>query len=259
MGNDQIIRSVDQIFGRLQGGTVRFSALQNEVLRYILENGYRPGDPMPTIQEVARALGVSVAKARESLEIARALGIVEIKPGRGTRVAAYRFGPAATLSALYAIGQNHSHFTHLREVRNALEIHFWEEAVRSLEPEDLAHLRALIATASRLLQRQPVQVPAAEHRQFHMTFFARLENPFVLGILEAFWEAYEAFGLNLYRDLHYHRTVWDYHERIVDAIEAGEVETSRRLLIEHMSLLSARPFPSPATASTADQRTASFE
>ncbi len=259
MGDDQIIRSVDQTFDCLQGGNVRFSALQNEVLRYILENGYHPGDPMPTIQEMAQTLGVSVAKTRESLEIARALGVVEIKPGRGTRVAAYRFAPAATLSALYAIGQNGLHFTHLREVRNALEIHFWEEAVRSLEPEDLIRLRGLIATASRLLQRQPIQVPAAEHRQFHMTIFAHLENPFVLGILEAFWEAYEAFGLNLYRDLHYHRTVWDYHERIVDAIEAGEVETSRRLLVEHMSLLSTRPLPSPVTTSATNQHTASFE
>jgi len=238
---------------------VRLSALQNAVLRYIVENGYRPGDPMPTIQEVARALGVSVAKARESLEIARALGIVEIKPGRGTRVAEYRFGPTATISVLYAIGQNGQHFAHLREVRNALEIHFWEEAVRSLEPEDLIRLRSLIATASRLLQRQPIQVPAAEHRQFHMTIFARLENPFVSGILEAFWEAYEAFGLNLYQDLSYHRTVWNYHERIVDAIEAGEVEASRRLLIEHMNLLSSRPLPQMASPPAADQRSASFE
>lgn len=238
---------------------MRFSALQNDVLRYIVENDYRPGDQMPTIQEVAQALGVSVAKARESLEIARALGIVEIKPGRGMRVAEYRFGPAATISALYAIGQNGLHFAHLREVRNALEIHFWEEAVGLLEPEDLIRLRSLIATASRLLQRQPIQVPAAEHRQFHMTIFARLENPFVSGILEAFWEAYEAFGLNLYQDLSYHRTVWNYHERIVDAIEAGDAETSRRLLVEHMNLLSRRPLPQMTSPSTADRRSASFE
>ena len=219
---------------------MRLSAIENEILRFIVEKGYQPGDPLPTIQEVSGELGVSVAKTRESLEIARALGILEIKPGRGTRVLHYDFGPAVALSALYAIGQDGANFAHLRETRNALEIQFWPDALQTLRVEDIATLRVLIGAAERQLDHQPTQVPFAEHRDYHMTIFSRLDNPFVHGILHAFWEAYEAFGLHLYRDLSYHRTVWDYHRRIVDAIEAGSVDGSRRLLIEHMNLLGAR-------------------
>jgi len=219
---------------------VRLSAIDNEILRFIVEKGYRPGDPLPTIQEVSAELGVSVAKTRESLEIARALGILEIKPGRGTRVLDYDFGPTVALSALYAIGQDGTNFAHLRATRNALEIQFWPDALRTLTSEDIAALRALIGAAERQLDRQSIQVPFTEHRDYHMTIYSRLDNPFVHGVLHAFWEAYEAFGLHLYRDLSYHRTVWDYHRRIVDAIEAGSVDGSRRLLIEHMNLLGAR-------------------
>jgi DNA-binding FadR family transcriptional regulator len=219
---------------------VRLSAIDNEILRFIVEKGYQPGDPLPTIQEVSAELGVSVAKTRESLEIARTLGILEIKPGRGTRVLDYDFGPAVTLSALYAIGQDSANFAHLRETRNALEIQFWPDALRTLTAEDIATLRTLIEVAERQLDRPPTQVPFTEHRDYHMTFFSRLDNPFVHGVLHAFWEAYEAFGLHLYRDLSYHRTVWSYHRRIVDAIEAGSIDGSRRLLIEHMNLLGKR-------------------
>ncbi len=238
---------------------MRYAAIQSDILRFIVEHGYQPGDTLPTIQEISQALNASVAKTREDLEIARVLGLVEIKPGRGTRVSAYRFGPTVTLSALYAIGQDEANFAHLREVRDALEIEFWEKAVSQLGPGDIGKLRSLIAAASRSLERQPIQVPAAEHRAFHMTFFSRLENPFVQGILEAFWEAYEAFGLNLYRDLSYYRMVWGYHERIVDAIEAGDIKASRALLAEHMNLLNIRKPVEGQTEPVREQRPPFFE
>jgi DNA-binding FadR family transcriptional regulator len=227
---------------------VRLSALHSDLLRYILENGYKPGDLLPTIQEISRAGGVSVAKTREDLEIARSLGIVEVKPGRGIRVLKYRFAPIATLSSLYAVGQDAQNFEHLRQMRNALETAFWDSAVRELTPEDFQSLYAIIASAHQKLSRQPIEVPAAEHRSFHLTLFSRLQNPFVSGVLEAFWAVYEAFGLNLYFDIDYHRQVWDYHERIVKAIQAGDMEGSRQLLSDHMNLLADRNQPGRVTS-----------
>jgi DNA-binding FadR family transcriptional regulator len=238
---------------------VRFSALQSDILRFIIENGYGPGDQLPTIQEISVAFGVSVAKTRESLEVARALGLLEIKPGRGTRVVEYDFKPAVTLSALYAIGMDAAQFAHLRRVRDALELHFWEEALGELTGEDIAALRGLIADARRQLSQQPVHVPIEEHRAFHMRIFSRLENPFVNGFLEAFWEAYEAFGLHRYRDLSYHRKVWNYHEHIVDAVEAKDAARGRQLLAEHMNLLDERPAPDDATELSLEQRAWFFE
>lgn len=239
---------------------MRLSALHSDILRYIIENGYKPGDPLPTIQQVSQDLGVSVAKTRESLEIARALGMLEIKPGRGTQVREFTFKPAVELSALYAIGLDGHNFEHLRSMRDAVEIQFWEEAVSELTAEDLEGLRALIETAEQHLQHEPAQMPANEHRRFHLLIFSRLDNPFVYGFLEAFWDAYEAFGLHLYPDLSYLRLVWDYHRRIVDAIEAKDISGSRRLLIEHMNLLNQRaPSKTDGIGLTLEQRAHFFE
>ncbi len=219
---------------------MRLPSLRSSLLRYIIENGYKPGNQLPTIQAISRSLNVSTAKMREELEIARALGLVEVKPGRGMRVLEYRFEPLVTLSALYAIGQDGSHFEQLRQTRNALEVAFWDQAVARLTPADLKALRGLIAAAQKQLASQPIQVPAAEHRLFHLTIFAHVDNPFVTGVMEAFWEVYEAFGLNLYFELEYHRKVWKYHAQIVDAIEAGDVAKSRSLMVDHMNLLQSR-------------------
>ncbi len=216
------------------------SALQSEILWFIIENGYQPGDQLPTIQEISEVLGISVAKTREALEVARFMGVVEIRPGRGTRVADYRFAPVMTISALYAIGQDAAHFEHLRQFRNALELHFWSEAASHLSKDEIALLRDLVERAGKKLEQRPIQVPTIEHRAFHVAIFEGLGNPFVLGVVEAFWEAYVALGLNLYVDLDYHRQVWNYHERIVDAIQAGDIEQSRQLFIEHIELLDHR-------------------
>ena len=72
----------------------RISPDISEFMRYLAaheeaENG------LPTLNELSQELGVSVASLREQLEVARALGLVEVKPGRGgTRRLAFSFTPA---------------------------------------------------------------------------------------------------------------------------------------------------------------------
>jgi hypothetical protein len=44
------------------------------------------------------------------------------------------------------------------------------------------------------LHSPQVKIPHEEHRQLHMVIYQRLDNPFVLGMLEAYWEAYEALN-----------------------------------------------------------------
>ncbi len=62
----------------------------------------------------------------------------------------------------------------------------------------------------------------------------------MVGLLEAYWDAYEAVELNTYADISYLQQVWDYHERMVEAIVAGDAAYGKQLLIEHMQLLSQR-------------------
>jgi DNA-binding FadR family transcriptional regulator len=74
-----------------------------------------------------------------------------------------------------------------------------------------------------------------------------MDNPFVLGILQAYWDAYEATELTRFADYQYWLDVWTYHDRIVQAIEADEIEEGRRLLIEHFQLLPTVTMPDQLT------------
>jgi DNA-binding FadR family transcriptional regulator len=220
--------------------------LDSDLLNYIIAKGRRPGDRLPSLEDLSDELKISTGKLREQLEVARALGLVEVRPNRGIRIADYNFFLAIRLSLLYVLANDPGQFQAFGQLRNEVEAAFWYEAVKLLTPQDHAELRGLVAAAWAKLNGRPIQIPHAEHRRLHLTIYKHLDNLFVKGILEAYWEAYEAVGLSVYSDLHYLREVWSYHERIVDAIIAGRLDEGHQLLLQHTTLLRHRELPAVA-------------
>lgn len=217
--------------------------LDSELLNYIIEQNFQPGDRMPTISELKsdEHLGLSTSKIREQLEVARALGLVEVRSKTGMRLKAYSFAPAIRLSLFYALAQDGHNFELFNELRIHVEIAFWHEACALLTQQDLDLMRACVEQARVKLNDRWIQIPYQEHRTFHMTVFQRLENPFVVGILEAYWDAYDAVELNRYADYDYLQKVWDYHERILDALARGDVDGAQQAFVEHTRLLRHQP------------------
>ena len=219
----------------------RLSPQISEFLRYLatheeVENG------LPSLKKLSEELGVSVASLREQLEVARALGLVEVKPRLGTRRRDYSFTPAVRQSLGYALALNSEHFRKYSELRNHVESAFWYEAVEKLTEQDKQDLQDIITRAFEKLQGSQIQVPHEEHRHMHLLIFSRLENPFVTGILEAYWDAYENVGLNVFSGgFDYLQEVWEYHRNMVNAICEGKYEEGYKALTAHTDLLYNRP------------------
>lgn len=214
----------------------------SEFLRYLaafsdVDSEQLNSSQLPSLNELSKKFGVSVALLREQLEVAKALGLVEVRPRTGIRRLPYSFLPAVLQSLSYAIEVDRKYFDAFSDLRNHLEASFWDDAVRRLTPQDHQALHSLMAQAWEKLHGDPVQIPHAEHRQLHLCIFGRLENPFVQGLLEGYWEAYEAIGLNVYADYDYLEQVWRYHQQMVDAICSGDYQAGFQALVEHKDLL----------------------
>jgi DNA-binding FadR family transcriptional regulator len=198
------------------------------------------GEQLPSLNELSRVLNLSVSALREQLEVARALGLVEVRPHTGIRRQPYSFSPAVKMSLAYALKLSPENFTAFADLRNRLENDFYDAAVTKLTADDHHELQQLMKRAWEKLHGYPVQIPHTEHRQLHLLIFSRLENPFVTGLLEAFWDAYETVGLNVFADYNYLQEVWNYHQQIVDAICASNDEAGHQALVVHKDLLSHR-------------------
>lgn len=209
------------------------------------------GNSLPSLANLSQELGVSVARLREQLEVAKALGLVEVKPRTGIRPLCYSFLPAVRSSLWYAIELDRSNFEAFSDLRNRIEAVYWFEAVEKLTSDDHQKLQGLVAEAWKKLRNPQISIPHQEHRQLHLCIFHRLGNPFVLGIIEAYWEAYEAIGLNLYAGYEYLEQVWTYHQQMVDAICVGDYDASYKALVDHKELLHHRPVSSLAGGGSA--------
>ena len=190
---------------------------------------------------LSKELGVSVARLREQLEVAKALGLVEVRPRTGIRRLPYSFLPAIWPSLAYAIAEDPQQFVTFSDLRIHVEKAYWEQAVAVLTTEDHDYLQSLIDQAWQKLHGNPIRIPHAEHRELHLAIFRKLNNPFVSGILEAYWEAYVAIGLSVYTDYNYLEKVWGYHQKMLDAIKAGNPAQGFTALSEHFELLYERP------------------
>lgn len=218
--------------------------LGSDLLNYIIEQGFTSGDRLPAISDLKAEdnLGISTSKVREQLEVARALGLVDVRSRTGTHLREYSFAPAVRLSLLFAIAQDTGQFDLFSTLRNHIETAFWEEACESMLDEDKHLMHECVRQArAKLNDNQWIHIPHSEHRTFHLTMFRRLNNPFVVGLLEAYWDAYDAVKLNHYADYAYHQSVWDYHARIIESICAGDYETAKAAFIEHTQLLRHQP------------------
>lgn len=211
--------------------------INSDFLNYLLEQDAEPGDRLPSLADISTEMGVSVGKLREQFEVARMLGLVEASPRRGITRKAYDFHPPVRLSLLMALALDSGHFREFSSLRAHLETAYWSEAVVLLTAEDKTKLRQLVKRATAQLNQPRVQIPHFEHRALHLTIFSRLNNLFVKGLLEAYWDAYEAARLNRYADYSYLQEVWAYHDRIVDAICEERYDEGKELLIKHMTLL----------------------
>ncbi|MEJ2010766.1 MAG: FCD domain-containing protein [Anaerolineales bacterium] len=215
--------------------------LDSEFMTYLTEHARTPGVQLPPMSELARELGISISKLREQLEVARALGFVDVRPRLGIHTLDYSIAPGLRASLQYALAVDPDAFNLIEDLREHIESCYWHNAVRRLNAGDIQHLRDLIERAWRKLRGNPIQIPHSEHRDLHLTIFSRLENPFVLGVLEAYWDAYERIGLALYADYQYLEQVWLAHEAMVEAIAASDETGSYQALVDHFDILQTRP------------------
>jgi DNA-binding FadR family transcriptional regulator len=217
-------------------------AQTSEFLDYLVSSYHNDADcdRLPPLGALSKQLDVSVSSLREQMEAARAFGLVEARPRTGLRRKPYSFVPAVRGSLMYAIALDRDYFLKFSDLRSNLEAVYWHEAVRTLLPADVESLRLLMARAWEKLRGTPIHIPQEEHRRLHLTIYQRLGNPFVFGILEAYWDAYEAVGLDLYTDYVYLEQVWNYHQRMVDAVQNGDLDAGHQALIEHTDLIRHR-------------------
>lgn len=156
-------------------------AVTAAVLERIRAGELRPGDRLPTEKGLMAEYGVGRNAAREAVQALVAMGVVDVRPGRGATVLAIEGGvmDTATVSAL--LGDQT--IDDLYEFRRLLEIEIAERAAERATDEDLAETEAVLARFRRAHERGE---PTSElDDEFHAALARSSHNALYITVLDA--------------------------------------------------------------------------
>ncbi|MFC0675251.1 FadR/GntR family transcriptional regulator [Brachybacterium hainanense] len=206
----------------------------------ILEEGLRPGDPMPTESALCERLEISRSSLREAMRTLASLDIVEVRHGHGTFVGALSLAPLVDGLLFRARLDDGNDLRALREVvelRIALDLSVAQELVEHYRGTQNPELEEHVEEMRRLADLgEPF--PEAD-AAFHARLLAPVSNGLLVQLAQAFWEIHTSavpmLGLPPARDIL--ETV-EAHRAMVAAVEAGDADAYRQAVRVHYGPLS---------------------
>jgi DNA-binding FadR family transcriptional regulator len=195
---------------------------------YIVEKQLKPGDPLPSEAELATQLDVGKTSVREALRRLEAHGVVEVRRGKGLFVGTFSFGPLIE-QLPYGLQADNVPLRQLLQTRRALEEGLISEVAKVITEEDLQLLDDLVGKMR--TNADHGRVPAEVDQAFHQALFAPLDNPFVLQLIDVFWNIFRKAADHIVLDLR--RPTAEDHAAIVDALRSGDRTAMTKAVDRH--------------------------
>lgn len=202
-----------------------------EIRSYIIRNNLKPGDLLPTEQEMSQALGVSRNVLREAIKSMELMGMVQACAGRGTVVKEFSLDFVFQNVLFFNISEETKPVREMFGIRKMLELSYMHQAFYAMTDEDIRHLRECMNRIRESYDNS--QLFAEADHDFHMTIFRALGNSVLTSLLEAIWAVDEGFQLEQ-KEPHLASSVGK-HEEIVDAIEKYDCRAFARAMEHHFS------------------------
>jgi DNA-binding FadR family transcriptional regulator len=208
-------------------GTDRGGTLQSRIVELIHERRLTPGELLPTEPQLVDLLGAGRNSVREAVRGLQALGIVEIRHGRGMFVGEAPldvFTPS--LAFRVRAGGNLTALRDLVEVRELLEVGLIGGVATSISTARLAALDALV---------RQMGDDAEADRAFHALLYESSGNQLVLQLIQLFWDVYHEAEGSLEPPADRVAEIEARHDRIVAALRARDPDAARDAMRRHFT------------------------
>jgi len=199
----------------------------------ILSERLAPGDRLPTETALSAQFAVSRTVVREAVSRLKSLGLVEPRQGSGVYVCDAGIPPLA-FDVQRAVSKEA--VVQMAEVRRALEAEVAALAAERRTRNDLKCIHRSVAAIDAAVKAGGDGV--MQDVAFHRSIADAARNPFLLDTLHYLSRllqgATRVTRANEARREDFARAVREEHQRIVQAIEAGDANRARRAASRHM-------------------------
>jgi GntR family transcriptional regulator, transcriptional repressor for pyruvate dehydrogenase complex len=216
-----------------------FDDVLEQLREAILSGRIRPGERLPGERELCEIFGVGRPTLREALRSLEAIGMIEVRPGKGG--GSYAVTPSeSTLGDAFAalVNLRGASLEDLAEFRLDFEPENAAWAARRADAEDISTLERLASEARDAAQDPDDQgrlalVDVGWHEALARATKNRLRIGIALGIHDAVMRRHDAV-LERRRADELALSIPDDLANVTEAVSAGDSETARRLMSEHI-------------------------
>ncbi len=220
----------------------RSSSLSSQIVAAVRDALFartiRPGDFLGTEKELAAQHGVSRIVARDALRTLEALGIVEIKMGKGggARIAA---GNPQLFAEALAVQLDLTGVTaaEIMDAQRAIETLGAELAAENATKNDIAKLRRLLREAEAVIE--DLDAFTRLSRDFHLAVAEASHNRVLvvqlISLEHVSWPRHNATATPALA-----RRVLEAHTKLTDLIARGDAKGARIFMDDHVKMIRAR-------------------
>jgi DNA-binding FadR family transcriptional regulator len=211
--------------------------ITREIISSIVQGHYRPGDLLPTEEELCQQLGVSRSVVREATKAVTMLGMIRSRQGRGTEVLPYEnwneFAPEV-IEARRELQSVDEFLVHLLELRRIIEVEAAALAAERAGTEEVATLRGFLTAMDAV--GEDVEAFARVDVAFHDAIIAATGNRPLRSLLRSIEPALlTARTVSLTtRPTGIERSIREHHQ-IFEAISRGSASEARDAMSKHLS------------------------
>lgn len=215
-----------------------YLAVVDYLANLIKQGTLQPGDPLTSERALCEQFGISRTSVRKALAILSGMGLVEVTPRSGARVA-QASSQAAIASLSQMIARNRYQAVHLYEVRRLIEVQAARLAAMRREEADVIKLREQHHIIQNSLQNPSVlhqadmrlHVGIAESTK--NPFFGELMNVLIAAYMEIFNVVWSPWGSPQEEQALFSR-YFQQHGLIVEAIAEQDPEAAAAYMTQHI-------------------------
>ncbi len=208
---------------------------------WVMANGWGPGARLPSEADLIARFGMAKGTIREAIRILEAQGLVKSRTGPGGGVFVHQVSDARATALL----GNYFYFQQLTiddlyQIRAALEPELAASLAGKLTEGELAALKEVMSAYVR--PAEDAEEERAQHiasLRFHALLAEFSDNPLLRFLIR--FTATMLSDITVSRRLYAqpNHELWSsglaYQSRLLEALRAGEGETARRVMAEHMA------------------------
>ncbi len=214
--------------------------IASEIEHQLLEGIIQPGERLPSERDLAREFQVSRPSIREAILLLKSKNLLASRPGGGT-YAKVSLGDSLTEPLVDLLASSPAMAQDLLEFRHALEgISAYYAALRAT---DIDHkiIQLRFDQFCKSQYNPDSQKEAAADVDFHLSIAEASHNLVLLHVMRSMFEllhrSVELSFKNLYVDDKGREIIREQHQRIMEAILAGDGEAARANAYEHINFV----------------------